>query len=310
MSLPKSVVPVPSTAAPFKVRFVIEMASVDILVPTSNRLESVIMTLSSLASQEHNDFHLIIADQSDEPIIENQVIASLLRIVKARQASFEYHHRLPLHGIAEQRHFLLQKSSAPFVLYVDDDVYLEPWVLGKLMEVIRSERCGFVGAFGSGLSYLDDVRPNQQAIEYWQGPVEPEVVEPGSRAWDRARLHSAANMFHVSQRIPAGEVRLYKVAWVGACCLYDREKLLAVGGFSFWYRLPRYHSGEEVLVQNLLMRLFGGCAIIPSGTYFSQVETTVLNEEGTVDGHALDLLPEMIARYAPNTASQSKSYGD
>lgn len=83
-----------------------------------------------------------------------------------------------------------------------------------------------------------------------------------------------------------------------ACCvLYDRAKLLAVGGFSFWIRLPRYHSGEEVLVQNLLMRRYGGCAIIPSGTYHSEVPSTVLNAAGKVDGHALELLPEMVAKF-------------
>jgi len=36
---------------------------------------------------------------------------------------------------------------------------------------------------------------------------------------------------------------------------------------------------------------------MPSGTYYAQVPTTVLNAAGTVDGHALDLLPEMVARY-------------
>ncbi|MBX6343148.1 MAG: glycosyl transferase, partial [Thermomicrobiaceae bacterium] len=101
-----------------------------------------------------------------------------------------------------------------------------------------------------------------------------------------------------------GETRRYKVAWVASCVLYDREKLLAVGGFSFWDRLPRWHSGEEVLVQNLLMRRWGGCAIIPSGTYYAQVPTTVLNEAGTVDCHALDLLPEMVARYASPSAAR------
>ena len=45
--------------------------------------------------------------------------------------------------------------------------------------------------------------------------------------------------------------RRYKVAWIASCVLYDRLKLLEIGGFSFWPRLPRYHSGEDVLVQNL-----------------------------------------------------------
>ena len=45
------------------------------------------------------------------------------------------------------------------------------------------------------------------------------------------------------------------------------------------------------------MRRWGGCGILPSGTYYAQTPTTVLNERGMVDGHALDLLPEMVARY-------------
>jgi hypothetical protein len=81
------------------------------------------------------------------------------------------------------------------------------------------------------------------------------------------------------------------VAWVASCILYDRAKLLAVGGFRS-VRLP-LPLGEEVLVQNLLMRHFGGCAVVPAGTYHAEMPSTVLNAAGT-DGHALALLPEMI----------------
>jgi hypothetical protein len=38
---------------------------------------------------------------------------------------------------------------------------------------------------------------------------------------------------------------------------------------------------------------------MPSGTYHAEVPSTVLNPAGTVDGHALALLPEMVERYAP-----------
>jgi len=175
-------------------------------------------------------------------------------------------------------------------------------VVERLLETLRSERCGFVGAFPAGLSHRDDVRPEQQHIEYWHGPVRPEIVAPGTPQWERWQLHRAANLYHVSLALPPGETRRYKVAWIASCILYDRAKLLDVGGFSFWSRLPRYHSGEEVLVQNLLLRRWGGCAIVPSGTYYSQAPTTVLNEAGTVDGHALDLLDEMVERYVPRSS--------
>jgi GT2 family glycosyltransferase len=276
------------------------MAKADILLPTYNRLSSLILTLSGVAAQTLRDIHLIVADQSDEPVENEQVISTLRRVIEVRGGSVEWHTRPQVHGIAEQRDFLLQQATSQAVLYLDDDVFMEPWVLAYLLRVLNEQQCGFVGAFPAGLSHISDVRPQQHIIEYWDGPVRPEVVEPESPQWERWQLHRAANLYHVSLSLPPNmQPRLYKVAWIASCILYDREKLLEVGGFSFWKRLPRFHSGEEVLVQNVLMRLWGGCAIIPSGTYYSQVPTTVLNEAGTVDGHALALLPEMVERYAP-----------
>ncbi len=274
------------------------MATVDVLIPTYNRLPSLIMTLSGIAGQTLTDLHVVVADQSDTPVCQEPVLQALQRVIETRGGSVECHHRAAEHGIAEQRDFLLRQATADYVLYVDDDVFLEPWVVAQMLDTLHAEGCGFVGAFPVGMSYRNDVRPHQQHIEYWDGPVRPEVVDPATVLWKRGDLHSASNLYHVSQTLEPGEVRRYKVAWVGACALYDRAKLLAVGGFSFWSRLPRYHSGEEVLAQNLLMRRWGGCAIIPSGAYHAEVPTTVLNAAGTVDGHALDLLPEMVERYA------------
>ncbi|HZU65965.1 MAG TPA: glycosyltransferase [Ktedonobacteraceae bacterium] len=275
------------------------MATVDILLPTYNRLTSLVMTLSGVAVQTLTDLRVIVADQSEQPVEQEQVIQTLRRVIEARGGSIAWHTRPQIHGIAEQRDFLLRQATAEAVLYLDDDVFMEPWVVERLLQTLQEQRCGFVGAFPAGLSHRDDVRPEQQIVEYWEGPVRPEVVEPDSPRWERWQLHRAANLYHASQSLPPGEFRLYKVAWIASCILYDRAKLWEVGGFSFWPRLPRYHSGEEVLVQNLLMRRWGGCAIMPSGTYYTQVPTTVLNDAGTVDGHALALLPEMVKRYAP-----------
>jgi len=257
------------------------------------------MTLTGVAAQTIRDVRVIVADQSQEPVTDSQVVQTLGRVITARGGSVEWYYREPMHGIAEQRDFLLKQSTARAVLYLDDDVLMEPWVVERLLDTLDSEHCGFVGAFPAGLSHLDDVRPEQQIIEYWDRPVSPEAVDPGSAQWERWQLHRAANLYHLAQSVPCDALpRLYKVAWIASCVMYDREKLLEVGGFSFWPRLPRYHSGEEVLVQNLLMRRWGGCAILPSGTYYSQVSSTVLNDAGTVDGHALDLLPEMVERYS------------
>lgn len=270
------------------------MAAVDILLPTCNRLASLALTLSGVLGQQPRECRLIVADQGEPAANETPTIASLARLIRLHGIDVEWHHRRARHGIAEQRDFLLRQASAAAVLYLDDDVYLEPWVMARLYQVLREQACGFVGAFPAGLSFLDDVRPAQQVVEFWNGPVTAEAIMPGEPVWARHHLHRAANVYHAAQQLPAGAQRLYKVAWIASCILYDRAKLLEVGGFSFWPRLPRFHSGEEVLVQNLLMRRWGGCAILPSGAYHTEEPSTVLNAEGTVDGHALELLPEML----------------
>jgi glycosyltransferase involved in cell wall biosynthesis len=275
------------------------VATVDILLPTRDRLASLVMTLAGVAAQTITDLRVIVADQSAQAVRDDAVVQTLSRVIEERGGATEWYHRLPSHGIAEQRDFLLSRATSDAILYLDDDVLMEPWVIERLLAILRDEQCAFVGAFPAGLSHRHDVRPEQQRIEYWDGPVRPEVVAPESAEWERWQLHRAANLYHVTQSLPPGACRRYKVAWIASCILYDREKIEVAGGFSFWSRLPRYHSGEEVLVQNLLMRRWGGCGMIPSGTYYSQVPTTVLNDSGCVDGHALDLLPEMVRRYAP-----------
>ena len=258
------------------------------------------MTLSGVASQTVADLQVVVSSQGRYKAEESPVSQTLGRVIEARGGSVEWYHRQP-RGIAEQRHFLLGRAEAEPILFLDDDVFMEPFVVERLLSVLEAEKCGFVGAFPAGLTFVDDVRPDQQKIELWEGSVQPEAVEAGSPAWERWQLHRAANLYHVAQKLalPPGEFLRYKVAWVGSCILYSREKLLEVGGLSFWEKLPRYHTGEDVVVQNLLMRRYGGCGIVPSGTYHAQVPTTTFSPAGTVDGDALHLLPELVERFAP-----------
>ena len=62
------------------------------------------------------------------------------------------------------------------------------------------------GAFPAGLSHRDDVRPEQQRIDYWDGPVLPEIVDPESPEWERWHLHRAANLYHVARSLTPGKL--------------------------------------------------------------------------------------------------------
>jgi glycosyltransferase involved in cell wall biosynthesis len=189
----------------------------------------------------------------------------------------ETHRHLPRRGLAEQRQFLLDQASARYALFLDDDVLCEPDLLERLLAVLVEQACGFVGMPLVGLSHLDDVRPDQQVFEPWDGPVEPERVVPGDPRWARHHLHSAANAWHVQEqlKLKASSPLLYKVAWIGGCVMYDVAKLRAAGGFEFWRELPSSHCGEDVLAQLRVMARYGGCGVLPTGAYHQQLPTTV-----------------------------------
>ena len=257
---------------------------VDVLIPTYNRPTALAVTLTSLAAQSAPSLRIVVSDQSDAdagPLEAVPELGTLLRLLRLRGHEVELHRHLPRRGMAEQRHFLLAQARAPYALFLDDDVILEPDLVERLVRAIEGARCGFVGSAVLGLSFVDDVRPHQQAIEFWDGPVEPERVRPDAPQWARHHLHSAANLYHVQQRLrlTASEQRLYRVAWVGGCVLYDTAKLRRAGGFDFWPLLPAEHCGEDVLAQLRVMARDGGCGLIPSGAYHQELQTTVARRE-------------------------------
>jgi len=94
----------------------------EVLLPTCNRLPSLILTLSGLAAQTASELRLVVADQSDEPAGHHPVVQALFRLLRARGGEVEYHARPQVHGIAEQRQFLLERAQADSVLYLEDDV--------------------------------------------------------------------------------------------------------------------------------------------------------------------------------------------
>jgi len=262
---------------------------IDILIP-SVRTAELAVTLAGLAAQDDPPFRVIISDQSDEGVVTAPPVMAMLRILHAQGRGIAVHRHLPRRGLAEQRQFLIESSTAERLLCLDDDVWLEPGALARLDTALTELRCGFVGYAVQGLSYLDDPRPGERAgFEPWGGGgIAPERIRPGSPPFDRWRLHNAANMTHeAAERRLADDDRLaYRVAWIGGCVLYERASLLAVGGYDFWPELPAEHAGEDVAAQWRVMARDGGAGILPSGAVHLEAPTTI------VDRHvnAIDLI--------------------
>jgi GT2 family glycosyltransferase len=283
----------------------------DVLIPTRNRPAELAVTLAGLAAQradrtpradpadgraartepaagtaegagptgDAHGFGVVVSDQSDgEPGWADPAAAAMVRVLRHQGHPVLLTRRLPRRGLAEHRAYLLDASAARYVLFLDDDVWLEPGTVDRLLTAIQELDCGFVGNAVHGLSYLDDVRPEtHRHYAEWVGRPVPERPRPGTPEWDRAQIHSAANLLHVTaaRRLPPGQWRAYKVSWIGGCVLYHRERLRAAGGFDFWRRLDPGHQGEDVAAQLAVMSRYAGAGILPSGAYHLEAPTTV-----------------------------------
>lgn len=273
------------------------MALVDVLIPTCGRKTGLAIVLTSLLGQSFTDFNVIISDQSAEEdvYLDSIEIQTLVRALQWHGHAVSLHRHFPRRGLAEQRQFLFEQSTAQYVHFIDDDVILDPQVMQRMIDVMRTEQCGFVGCAAPGLQFLHDERPHQQHIELWEGPVVPEPFDEQTIPFERHLVNNAANPLHLEQKlVHNGEVLRYKVAWVGgANVLFDREKLASVGAFSWWPRLPREHAGEEVVVQYLLLHEYGGCGILPCGTYHLCLPTNVEDRTHNATELFAELLKEL-----------------
>lgn len=137
-------------------------------------------------------------------------------------------------------------------------------------------------------------------LEFFDGPVAPERVRPGMPAFERYRLHNAANLWHVQQRLPytPSNPARCQVAWVGGCVMYDTEKLRDCGGLEFWRDLPHAHAGEDVLAQLRVMEEYGGCGVMPSGAYHQESPRTVSARRVDAPDVVIDSEPPAVVIHA------------
>ncbi|MCZ2403798.1 glycosyltransferase [Paenarthrobacter sp. Z7-10] len=285
-------------------------AVMDVLIPGCERPAELAVTLAGLAGQDGPAFSVVVSDQSaDGADWKHPAVAAMVRVLRVQGRKVTLTQHLPRRGMAEHRQHLLDLAQAAQVLFLDNDIWLEPGALARMSGALTSLGCGFVGMAVQGLSYLHDDRPGERAtFEPWSGPVTPERVrrdEPGFARWP---LHNAANPTHLGAGLELNEDQwlAYRVAWLGGCVLFDRASLQSCGGFDFWAQLPQAHSGEDVAAQWRVMERFGGAGLLPSGAVHLESPTTV--RERDVD--AFDIVfPDAAAQGAADqkTAVQNRS---
>jgi GT2 family glycosyltransferase len=262
-------------------------SAVDVLVPAFDREAALAVTLTGLLGQQVLPARIVVSDQSpDGVIVSSPLVAGVVRVLRARGVAVDLLAHPSGEGVAENRAFLLSQATAPYVLFLDDDIVLEPESLPRMLDAMGSLRTGFVAMAMTGLSFLDDVREHEWTtfapLEKQQRP-EPERIRKDEPAWERWRLHNAANPTHLAERLGLSRTSVewvaYRIAWAAGCVMFDREVLVETGGFDFWRELGRRGYGEDVVAQLRVLERAGGVGLLPTGAHHLELPTTVGNRE-------------------------------
>ncbi|MEO7663758.1 MAG: glycosyltransferase [Candidatus Limnocylindrales bacterium] len=246
---------------------------VDVLIPTAQSPVGLGATLAALAGQRYPAFRVAIC-LAPPAAAERSSIASLVAILEARGHPVVIEEREGPDG--PLRAMAMLEASAPLLLVVEDGVFLEPDLIGRLVAAIRSARCGFVGASVVDLRQRPEVAPEGAGrIAFWDGPVRPEDLNGAARA-ERRRLHHGANLQRLRERLPRTRDRLYRVGDIVGCVLYDTERLRSVGGFPRPALVlpavpgpacePPSDPGQALAQERLISR-HGGAGLFPSGAF-------------------------------------------
>ena len=107
---------------------------VDVLIPTCDRPHALAVTLTSLTAQSYRPLRIVVSDQSGRPdeLARCGELQAVLRLLPVRGIPVRVLRHVPRRGMAEQRQFLLDQADAPAVLFLDDDVILEPDLVERL----------------------------------------------------------------------------------------------------------------------------------------------------------------------------------
>ncbi len=104
------------------------MKSVSVVIPTRNRPEKLHKCLTALAlAQSPRNFDVFVCDSTPAPDVRNQIIEICNRFSFVR---LRFHDG---NNVATARNFCAQSANTELIINVDDDVYVEPDAIRRLI---------------------------------------------------------------------------------------------------------------------------------------------------------------------------------
>jgi len=148
------------------------MNTVSVLIATKDRADDLRECLTSVLSQDPPPSEVIIVDQSRRP--QHEAVTTLFSGSRVR-LRYDYAPALP--GLTHARNRALDQATSSVVLFLDDDVVLNPGYLRAMLSVFDDDPAERIG----GAIWESDVERGQQT-RVADGELRKLAIYAGDRA--------------------------------------------------------------------------------------------------------------------------------
>jgi GT2 family glycosyltransferase len=218
---------------------------ITVCINTKDRLEYLLITLSSLLSQTYQAWDLIIMDASREPVINDERVTRLLVVMKKYGHSVVYETDSSI-GIPGSYQRMLEIATTELVIRQEDDIWMEPEMIERAHDVLcrpGGEKVGAVGFMTPNFAWKGHyVEPPavlrngfKKVFEAATAPTLPWIWEPND-----------------SQELVVKEDHIWLVCTLHGGSLYRRAAAEAVGGFCTHFS-PTGHREETLFYTRMYL---------------------------------------------------------
>jgi GT2 family glycosyltransferase len=148
------------------------MNTVSVLIATKDRADDLRECLTSVLSQDPPPSEVIIVDQSRRP--QHEAVTTLFWGSRVR-LRYDYAPALP--GLTHARNRALDQATSSVVLFLDDDVVLNPGYLRAMLSVFDDDPAERIGGAGGLITNLPETMATAQRVRSWlfyRGPFSVE----------------------------------------------------------------------------------------------------------------------------------------
>lgn len=205
------------------------MNTASVLIATKDRTDDLRECLASILSGDLLPSEVVIVDQSARPQDE-----AVTRLFEGTGVRLRYEYAPALPGLTHARNRALDLATSHVLLFLDDDVILDPGYLGALMKVFDDDPLERVGGASGRITNLPGVLSAAQRFRSWlfyRGPFAAERdalhfhFDPGDRPRRALRLYGS----NMAYRRSVAEALRFDESYSGYSFGEDRDYSVLAG---------------------------------------------------------------------------------